>query len=181
MAFVRLVLVGDLIAVSDGGTGVTTITDGGVVVGAGASAVEFTDAGTIGSATLADEFLQAKGSGVNPDYRGIEQVVSITIEDPVAGDNITLRHFNHGATIQEVHSLCTGGTSVTFNLYMDATRTTESTKAFTSDQAITAGTTMTRDLPNVAAIAADDILFIDLSAVSGSPTEFTVDVRYTTT
>ena len=63
---------------------------------------------------------------------------------------------------------------------MDAGRTTETTKAFSSDQVITAGTTMTRDTPDTSAIAADDILFIDLSAVSGSPTEFAVDIRYTT-
>jgi len=169
------------VAVAAGGTGIETATDGGVLIGATTGAFEVTDAGAVGSDTLADEFLQAKGAGNNPDYKGIEQTVSITIENPAADDNITLRHFNHGATIQEVHSICIGGTSVAFNLYMDATRTTESTDVFTSDPVITAGTAMTRDTPNVAAIAADDILFIDLSAVVGSPTEFHVTVRYTTT
>ena len=171
------------VGVAYGGTGQSSFTDGGLLVGAAGSALEVTDAGTVGSATLLDEFLHAKGSGVNPDYKGIEQTCSITIETPIADDNITIRHFNAGATIQEVHAIVigTGSDDVTFNLYMDATRTTESTKVFSASKTLGDGTTMTRYTPDTAAIAADDIFFIDISAITGAPTELHVTVRYTTT
>ena len=64
---------------------------------------------------------------------------------------------------------------------MDATRTTETTKVFSSSKTLGDGTTMTRYTPDTAAIAADDIFFIDISAVTGSPTELHITVRFTTT
>ncbi len=134
-----------------------------------------------GSATLMDQFYRSSSATGAPDFTELEQRVSFTLEDPVVNDNLTIAQFNQAVTVREVHALVTGGTSVDFNIYMDATRTTETTKVFSADKSLSAGTTMTRFTPDTAAVAADDILFLDLSAVSGTPTEFHITLRYTTT
>ena len=94
-----------VLSVTEGGTGVTSLTDGGVMLGDGTNPVEVTDAGTIGSATLPDEFLHAKGGTTHPDYKGILQEVSITLEDPVVSDHLTLCHFAPALTLQAVNAL----------------------------------------------------------------------------
>ncbi|KKL70962.1 hypothetical protein LCGC14_2099700, partial [marine sediment metagenome] len=134
-----------------------------------------------GSATLMDRFFRSTSATGAPDFTEIEQTKSITIEDPVAGDKFIIKHFSFPVTIREVHSTRIGGTSVTWNLYQDPNFSVETTKVFSSDVVTSTENTATRSTPNTAAVAENDFLTIEITAISGTPTQFHATVRYTTT
>src|SRR3972149_7012479 len=83
------------LAVGSGGTGPTTLADSGVLIGNAANAVEaLAIPANEGDATHADRLLRGDATAAtSPSWKGIEQKVGITIEDPVTADNITIIHF----------------------------------------------------------------------------------------
>lgn len=178
------------VAVTDGGLGVASPTAGAVLLGSGASAVTpLALPGNEADNTHADRFLRGDATaGTDPSWLAIEQSKSITIETPTATDNITIFWTREAITLLEVEALVTGGTSVTWNLYMDATRTTETTKLWSTDKATSTGATgvnynsgSANWTAASATIAAGDFIFVKVSAIGGTPTEFHLTLRYKTT
>ena len=178
------------VPVEQGGTGVSTLADGGVLIGNGTSAVEvLAIPASEGDSTHADRFLRGDATAsTSPSWKAVSQQYCITIETPVATDNITIGWTREAITIQEIEALVRGGTSVDWNLYMDPTRTTETTKLWSSDKQTATGATgvnynsgSANWTAASATIAAGDFIFVKVSAIGGTPTEFHLTIRYTTT
>ncbi|KKL56537.1 hypothetical protein LCGC14_2244400, partial [marine sediment metagenome] len=171
-------------AVGVGGTGASSLTNGAVLVGNAANAIEaLALPAEEGDGDFSDRFLRGdKTANVSPSWKGIEQKVSMTVETPAAGDLLIISYFTEAATIREINVTRRGGTSVTWNLYQDANSSTLTTKVMSSNQTTSTENTVTRYVPDdTAAIAAGDFLSLKIISQVGDPTQFHITVRYTTT
>ena len=172
------------VTVAKGGTGATTLADGGVLIGNGTAAVEvLAIPANEGDATHADRFLRGDASAAtSPSWKAIEQTCGITIETPAAGDKLIIKFFEEAATIWKVHTTRIAGTSVTWNMYINASFATETTKVFSSDITTSTENTVTSSAPtSTSAIGASTFLIIEIISISGVPTQFHATIRYTTT
>jgi len=139
-------------------------------------------AGTIQSSTAATSFLATQGTSADPAWKAIDQRVAITVLNPSLNDKFILIFFRTAVTIQEVSSTRQGGTSVTWNLYHGTDSSSEATKVFTSDVTTSTENTVTTSTPTSdSTLNAQNFLVVELTAVSGTVTQFHLSVRYTTT
>ncbi len=105
--------------------------------------------------------------------------VTITVESPSASEDIAVRIFDYAVTVQEVHGVIVGGTSVNINPVHGTDRSAAGTALFASAQTVnslTAGNSFTSFAD--ATIDAGGILRLKTTAVVGSVTELSVTFRY---
>lgn len=114
----------------------------------------------------------------NPDMLvGITKTA--TIIAPTSSDSFTLFWTNTALTIAECRSVITGATSATFTLYSGADRSGASNTVIQSGivcSNVTSGNLQT-SFSN-ANIAANSFVWISVTAVSGSPTDLSVALRF---
>lgn len=105
----------------------------------------------------------------------------VTILDPVGGDSITLWVPRHDITITDVSAHRQGGTNVTFNIEHGTNPSNPGTSLWSSNQVVTANTALDQsfDAYNDATIPADSLLKLEITAVTGSVSEFHVTIEYT--
>jgi hypothetical protein len=118
--------------------------------------------------------LHKSGVGWSAKDRSIIHI-SCGVPSPVAGRGNWIFRAKQPMKIIRISSCVKAATSVSFNIEVHATPTTSGTNALTADQvAITGGSNDTSIAsPNV---AEGDWLYIDLSAVSGSPAVLSVTI-----
>ncbi len=93
--------------VAGGGTGTTSLTDHGVLLGSGTGAVSATGAGTSG------QVLASGGSGADPDWAAAPQAQSAVLDAVAAGTDITVAQGGTGvSTLTDDGVLIGSGTGV---------------------------------------------------------------------
>jgi hypothetical protein len=102
---------------------------------------------------------------------------SLTIAYPVAGDNLTLFYTQTDTTLLQVAAVLrgTGSPSVTYSLKYAANRSsagTAATVATTVSSTTTASMATLQNMP----IPANHFLWLEISAISGNPTELSMTV-----
>ena len=100
-------------------------------------------------------------------------------ENPTNTDNMFLFVAKAAMTLVDVRACIVGGTSVTWNLYKDASRAGAGTNLFTSSQVTNETTTPSTLTPNTTSISAGDVVFVKVSAVSGVVTQFDLTINMT--
>lgn len=119
------------------------------------------------------------GSWVQLDRYGTK-TWAVTVPAPAAADEAFLFYTDKAITISEVRSVREGGTSVTWNIYHGADKTS-GTNVFTSNQVTTSTTTGDVDNSgfNDATIPAGRFVWWEATAVSGSVTRFFAAIKFT--
>jgi hypothetical protein len=105
-------------------------------------------------------------------------IKTIVIDNPAVG-GILLCRLYEGWNIVRVDSAVKAATSVTFNLEERTAVGSAGTDVTSSDMVADTDGTATTSFSN-AAIAADNWLYADISAVSGTPGTLTITIAYTT-
>jgi hypothetical protein len=102
---------------------------------------------------------------------------SLTIAYPVAGDNLTLFYTQASTTLTQVAAvlLGTSSPSVTYSLKYAANRSATGTAATASTTVTSTTTASTATLQNMP-IPANNFLWLEVSAISGNPTELSITV-----
>jgi hypothetical protein len=102
---------------------------------------------------------------------------SLTIAYPVAGDNLTLFYTQASTTLTQVAAILVGTStpSVTYSLKYAANRSAAGTAATTSTTVTSTTTASTATLQNMP-IPANNFLWLEVSAISGNPTELSITV-----
>jgi hypothetical protein len=102
---------------------------------------------------------------------------SLTIAYPVAGDNLTLFYTQVSTTLTQVAAILRGTStpSVTYTLKYAANRSAAGTSATTSTTVTSTTTASTATLQNMP-IPANNFLWLEVSAISGNPTELSITV-----
>jgi hypothetical protein len=102
---------------------------------------------------------------------------SLTIAYPVAGDNLTLFYTQTSTTLTQVAAILLGTSSpsVTYSLKYAANRSTAGTEATTSTTVNSTTTASTATLQNMP-IPANSFLWLEVSGISGNPTELSITV-----
>jgi hypothetical protein len=102
---------------------------------------------------------------------------SLTIAYPVAGDNLTLFYTQVSTTLTQVAAILRGTStpSVTYTLKYAANRSAAGTSATTSTTVTSVTTASTATLQNMP-IPANNFLWLEVSAISGNPTELSITV-----
>jgi hypothetical protein len=139
-----------------------------------ASAISIADAGGHYTATDVEAALQEVAVEARNDFK------SITITDPTTQ---TVRFYisPYAHTITEVKTNIVGGTSVTFNIEHGTDPTSVTANLWSSDEVantLNAAETQSTSY-NDATIADEEVISIDISAVSGSVTQFLCTVYFT--
>jgi hypothetical protein len=101
----------------------------------------------------------------------------LTIAYPVAGDNLTLFYTQSSTTLTQVAAILRGTStpSVTYTLKYAANRSAAGTSATTSTTVTSVTTASTATLQNMP-IPANNFLWLEVSAISGNPTELSITV-----
>jgi hypothetical protein len=139
-----------------------------------ASAISIADAGGHYTATDVEAALAEVAVEARQDFK------SITITDPTVQ---TVRFYisPYAHTITEVKTNLVGGTSVTFNIEHGTNPTSGTANLWSSDEVantLTAAETQSTSY-NDATIADEEVISIDISAVSGTVTQFLCTVYFT--
>lgn len=171
------------VPVAQGGTGASTLTDHGVVLGSGAGAVTVVAPAAEGSQTLGDSYLHSPTATSDAAYQQVMKTVSITIEDPEADDDVAVCFFFQAVTIREIEAVIVG-TSCTIDPYHNTDRSAGggATDVLSAATAITATTSY--NIPgdggtlNDVTIPADSWLVMEVTAAD-SCTQISVTFRYT--
>ena len=102
---------------------------------------------------------------------------SLTVAYPVAGDNLTLFYTQASTTLTQVAAILVGTStpSVTYSLKYAANRSAAGTAATTSTTVTSTTTASTATLQNMP-IPANNFLWLEVSAISGNPTELSITV-----
>jgi hypothetical protein len=102
---------------------------------------------------------------------------SLTIAYPVAGDNLTLFYTQTSTTLTQVAAILLGTStpSVTYSLKYAANRSAAGTEATTSTTVTSTTTASTATLQNMP-IPANNFLWLEVSGISGNPTELSITV-----
>ena len=103
---------------------------------------------------------------------------SISITNPTASENDGIFYSPVALTITEVRCVITGTTSATYNVTYGASRAS-GTNVTTSPVACSNTTTGTTATLNNTAVAAGSYVWLITTALSGTPTELHIDVKYT--
>lgn len=137
---------------------------------------------TFGLSDLTDVDVAGAAAGDQLTYTGTEWVdagapKSITIANPVAGDNFTLFRTEVATTLSKVYAVVRGSSpSVTFVLKSDPDRSSAGTAA-TVSEAITNTTTGEEVAIINQPIGSGRYVWLEVTAVSGSVTELNVSVE----
>lgn len=140
------------------------------------------DPRTFGLSDLTDVDVTGAAAGDQLTYNGTEWVdagapKSITIANPVVGDNFTLFRTAVDTTISAVTAVVRGtGASVTFNIKKDPDRSTAGTSVITPE-AVTNTTTGESVAVINQPIAAGQFVWIEVTAVSGTVQELNVSIE----
>ena len=102
---------------------------------------------------------------------------SLTVAYPVAGDNLTLFYTQASTTLTQVAAILVGTStpSVTYSLKYAANRSAAGTAATASTTVTSTTTASTATLQNMP-IPANNFLWLEVSAISGNPTELSITV-----
>jgi hypothetical protein len=102
---------------------------------------------------------------------------SLTIAYPVAGDNLTLFYTQTSTTLTQVAAILLGTSSpsVTYSLKYAANRSAAGIAATTSTTVTSTTTASTATLQNMP-IPANNFLWLEVSGISGNPTELSITV-----
>jgi hypothetical protein len=102
---------------------------------------------------------------------------SLTIAYPVAGDNLTLFYTQTATTLTRVAAILRGTSSpsVTYSLRYAANRSSAGTAATASTTVTSLTTASLATLQNMP-IPANNFLWLEVSAISGNPTELSITV-----
>ena len=102
---------------------------------------------------------------------------SLTVAYPVAGDNLTLFYTQTSTTLTQVAAILVGTStpSVTYSLKYAANRSAAGTAATASTTVTSTTTASTATLQNMP-IPANNFLWLEVSAISGNPTELSITV-----
>tara|TARA_R100000900_G_scaffold28666_3_gene22513 strand:+ start:1687 stop:2634 length:948 start_codon:yes stop_codon:yes gene_type:complete len=106
---------------------------------------------------------------------------TITLEEPVNGDDITIFRTDVAITVKEVISVLVGsGTTVTHQLYHHPTRNSASANALTTSQNINTQLTGNASTLSTAAIPADSWVWVEFTAPATATAGqyITIDIRY---
>ena len=106
---------------------------------------------------------------------------SITVEDPVTGETISMFFTTVAITVTQITAVIVGSTSITFNISHGTSRAAVTNDVMTSDDV--ADSTTTGNITTTGwsdnTIPADSFVCLTTSAASGTPTELHVTVEYT--
>jgi hypothetical protein len=102
---------------------------------------------------------------------------SLTIAYPVAGDNLTLFYTQSSTTLVQVVAILRGTSSpsVTYSLKYAANRSSAGTAATASTTVSSTTTAAIATLQNMP-IPANNFLWLEISGISGNPTELSITV-----
>jgi hypothetical protein len=158
-----------------GGTGQSTITTGDVLYGSASNVLSKLAVGTKG------QILRVNDGGTNVEWDTPTRSKSITIEDPVATEDISIFFTNKAITITEMRAVVRGTTpSVTWTIRHNATD-----RSAAGAEVVTSGTTTTSESTgddvtsfNDATIAADSFVWLETTAQTGTVDELHVTIIY---
>lgn len=137
---------------------------------------------TFGLSDLTDVDVTGAATGDQLTYNGTEWVdagapKSITIPNPVVGDNFTLFRTAVATTISAVTAVVRGaGASVTFDIKKDPDRSTAGTSIITPE-AVTNTTTGESVAVINQPVGAGQFVWLEVTAVSGTVTELNVSIE----
>lgn len=140
------------------------------------------DPRTFGLADLSDVDVTGAAAGDQLTYNGTEWIdagapKSITIVNPVVGDNFTLFRTAVATTISSVTAVVRGaGASVTFDIKKDPNRSTAGTSVITPE-AVTNTTTGESIAIINQPIASGQFVWLEVTAVSGTVQELNVSIE----
>lgn len=141
------------LVVADGGTGASTFTDGGVLIGNGTGAVQVTTAGTSG------QVLTSNGAGVDPTF----QTLSVTTGTLTAGTPLTLNPYAASTVVTQAHGL--GAEPIMVDVYIESLSTEANYSvgervytAFMDSNAGAAGVSIVKNATNVILITSSGVL-----------------------
>jgi hypothetical protein len=109
------------LVVADGGTGVSTLADHGVMLGSGAAAVTVVSPVAGPSATAGFQYLRSPDASTDAAYKEVMRAVDITIPNPEANDVFAVIFFFQAVTIREIEVVIVG-TSCTIDPYHNPSR-----------------------------------------------------------
>jgi hypothetical protein len=130
--------------------------------------------------------LTSKGAGAVPVFEAAPATPtltkSITVEDPVSGETISMFYTNVAITVTQITAVIVGSTSVTFNISHGTSRAAVTNDVMSADDvadSTTTGNITTSFGGGDPTIPADSFVALTTSAASGTPTELHVTVEYT--
>lgn len=170
------------VPVAQGGTGASTLTDHGVMLGSGTGAVSVVSPVAGPSATAGFQYLRSPDASTDGAYKEVMREKTFVIEDPADADSIVLGFFFQAVTIREVQTAVVG-TSAVWNMYHSTNRGTavaSGDKLFQNDQTSNSTDTLNHATFGTGdqTLVADSWLVIDFGTVTAC-TELDVSVRYT--
>lgn len=125
---------------------------------------------------LDDNTIVVQVVGIGP--QGPAGPKSITIAEPLSGDEFTLFHTQVAITLTEVRAVVRGtNPSVSYELYYAADRTAAGTLATVSDTVTNTTTGDTATVQNQP-IPAGRYVWIEITAVTGTVSEFNLSVAF---
>ena len=135
----------------------------------------------------ANTVYRSAGASSAPTFDYVFHELTLTIENPSASDNVIMRQFTQAVTITAIQAAVLGGTSVTIDPEHGSTTTT-ATKLLSAAESVASasttgehiggtGTAMAASF-NDATLAAGDFLRLKTTAISGSPTQLSVTIKW---
>ena len=135
----------------------------------------------------ANTVYRSAGASSAPTFDYVYHELTLTIENPSASDNVIMRQFTQAVTITAIQAAVLGGTSVTIDPEHGSTTTT-ATKLLSAAESVASasttgehiggtGTAMAASF-NDATLAAGDFLRLKTTAISGSPTQLSVTIKW---
>jgi len=128
---------------------------------------------------------ESTGTAAAPKMGVNERGVAITVEDPTASEDISIRRYDAAFTIKEMHAVVRGTSpSVTWTIRHQPAGTGNG-RADTGNEVVTGGTTTTSTTAgddvtsfNDATVAADSFLWLETTAKSGTVDELHITIRW---
>jgi hypothetical protein len=154
-------------------------TDGELITWSAAGAATTVPAGT------ATHVLTSNGPDTVPTFQAAASAPtltkSITVEDPVTGETISMFYTNVAITVTQITAVIVGSTSITFNISHGTSRAAVTSDVMTADDVADSTTTgnVTTTGWDDETIPADSFVCLTTSAASGTPTELHVTIEYT--
>jgi hypothetical protein len=143
--------------------------------GAGGTTIDATGEVTIDSTSRTFNFYDGTAEAVvNPVMSK-----SITIENPTASEDISMFYTDDAITITKIVFVITGSTSVTTTIRHSTDRSATGNEVVTSGTTVNSGTTGNVVTTfNDATVPADSFVWLETTALSGTPTSLNVTVFY---
>jgi len=171
--------------VGSGGTGLSSATDYGVVIGGAASEGGNSGPFQVVSPGTAGYVLTSAGASANPTFTSVGNSASITIKNPHAGgaQDDTIFYTNTDITISEMDSVIVGGSSVTWTVRHSTDRNATGNEVVMGGTATASTTTGTivntfdvdDDDPT---IPASSFVWLETTAQGGGENELHVTLYY---